>query len=86
MAQNDEQFRAEMYRRFRRALVGYIVLAVAAFGGLVVSYEQQRTLKHNQQQIGELAVCDAPRAIRQELNVNVNECAALLRSYRNYAP
>lgn len=74
-----------VHRRFRLALLGYIILAVAAIAGLAVSYAQERQINHNEQRIGALAVCDAPHKVRDELHVSGTRCEALIKTYRQYA-
>lgn len=72
--------------RFRMALLGYVILAAGTIAGLLVSYNQEHKIRDNANRIGELAVCDAPRAVRQDLHVDAKRCAELLHTYHKYAP
>jgi|SRR5215831_3122454 len=44
-----ERLERDVRRRFRLALVGYVVLALAVFGSLVALDRQQDEIKHNQE-------------------------------------
>lgn len=83
---NVDELAALVRRRFRLALFGYVVLALAAGVALAVSYDQQHSIKRNENSIGALAVCDAPKKVRTELGVDAAKCVALLRTYRRYTP
>ena len=70
--------------RFRQALVAYVILALAAIAGLVVSYLQEQTIRDNAAKLEKIAVCDAPRRFREEFQVDPAECRNILRDYGHF--
>ena len=74
--------------RFRAALLAYVILAAAAIAGLAVSYTQEQRIrdnaarvKANTMKLEQIAVCDAPKVLREQLTVDVATCQDLIARY-----